>query len=270
VLLFKQAGRATKAVFDIVSCAKCGHIRTDPRIPDERLGELYDAAYYRGGGFDPNVDYLGPVTQWTRNENAGILATVRDALGTPLSGVRWLDIGCGTGTLLDEVRKSGAAGFGHDDSEAAVESCSRKGIPVLDSTELDGLRGTFDVVSAVEVIEHVADPIGFVKYMASFARIGGVVYVHTENWNVVRHLPGRPYVMPEGHIQYFTPQSMREVFAGLGLREARVFNRSWFVWRRLPKFVQNLVPVRSLPLLQQSLVRFAPGFAPFPVAIRID
>jgi SAM-dependent methyltransferase len=251
-----------------VACSVCGHIRTDPRIADERLGELYDDAYYLGAGFDRTINYEGTVSPSTRDENSRIVATVRDALDRPLAGARWLDLGCGTGTLLAAIRDAGAGGFGFDDSPAAMSSCGRKGLPILERRELEALRGTFDVASAIEVIEHVPDPVGLVRYLASIVRPGGVVYVHTGNWNLVRHLPGRPYLMPEGHIQYFTPQTMRSVFAKCGVHEARVFNRSWFAWRYLPSALKARIPERVLPTLQRTVVRLAPSFAPFPVGIR--
>jgi 2-polyprenyl-3-methyl-5-hydroxy-6-metoxy-1,4-benzoquinol methylase len=267
-VVLEKLGRLSGQLFQIVSCSRCHHIRTDPRISDEELGSLYDEQYYKGEGFDPAVNYEGTVSQWTVNENAGILATVRDALDCPLAGARWLDLGCGTGTLVAAVRAAGADGVGFDDSAWAMASCRRKGVPTLEERELITLRGTFDVVSAVEVIEHVADPVGLVRAMTAYVRPGGVVYVHTENWNVVRHLPGRPYIMPEGHIQYFTPQAMRRILTMCELREAPIFNRSWFVWRRLPLAIRSAVPESALPALSRGLVMLAPGFAPFPVGLR--
>jgi SAM-dependent methyltransferase len=243
-------------------------VYTNPRVADADLGALYDDDYYRGMGFDPAVDYAGPVDAWTRAENERIVRTIEAALERPIAGVRWLDFGCGTGTLLERVRIGGGDALGFDDSPAAMGACESRGIPTLTQTQIAELRGAFDVVSAVEVIEHVPDPIGFLRTLRDLVKPGGVVYVHTENWNVVRRLPGTGYLMPEGHIQYFTPASMRRAFDLAGLTEVSTFDRCWFVWRRLPGSVRMLIPDTALPALRAALVRLVPGFAPFPVGRR--
>lgn len=265
----KKVGVAVPIEFAIVQCLRCDHVRVDPRMPDERLGGLYDEEYYRGNGFDRSIDYNGAVTAWTQAENAGIITTVATALGRSIEGVRWLDFGCGTGTLLEEVRRHGGLATGFDESKAALRSCEAKDVPILTVDDLRSSEGRFDVVSAVEVIEHVPDPVELVRSLTRMVRIGGIVYVHTENWNVVRRFPGTPYIMPEGHIQYFTPQVMRRIFSMCDLDEAGVFNRSWFLWRRLPSELKRRVPETALKAAHSFAAKLAPGFAAMPVGVRI-
>lgn len=268
-VLMTKAGRATGVTFDVVRCLGCKHVYVNPRIADADLNVLYDDGYYRGEGFDENVDYAAEPTEWTLRENADIIGTISDALSGPLKGARWLDVGCGTGRLVEAARAAGALAIGFDESEAAIRACAERDLPVLGSDGLRDAIGTFDVVSAVQVIEHVADPVAFVTFLSSLVRVGGIVYIHTENWNVVRYLPGTGYVMPEGHIQYFTPQAMRTLLERCGLVEVPVFNRVWFVWRRLPTRVRKLVSPQALGILYKLLLTFVPGYATFPVARRV-
>ncbi len=267
-ILLRKSGVAVTTTFVVVRCRICDLVRVDPRIPNERIGELYDGEYYCGRGFDRAVDYTAPTSTWTNAENERIIATVESAFGKAIQGARWLDVGCGTGTLIEAVRSRGGAAFGFDDSSAALHLCRAKGIEILTSAELAGMRGSFDVVSAIEVIEHVPDPVEFVRDLLSYARVGGIVYVHTENWNVIRWLPRTPYIMPEGHIQYFTPMTMRKLFARLSLREAECFDRCWFVWRRLPTAVQYSIPADWLTGIRALVNTMCPGFSPFPVGVR--
>ena len=78
-------------------------------------------------------------------------------------GKRLLDVGCGIGTISLELQKRGFQVSGVDFSEVAVEKCHRQGLEaVVSDVDKDGLKfpdGTFDVVWAGDVIEHVFDPI---------------------------------------------------------------------------------------------------------------
>lgn len=263
--LVRKAGRILPGPFLIVRCSSCRHVRVNPRIADAELGGLYDEAYYRGDGFDVSVDYSGAISTWTRAENARIIETIVEARRQPISRARWLDFGCGTGTLVEAVVEAGAIGIGTDDSDAAIAACLQRGVEVVSIADLESQLGTFDVVSAIEVIEHVPDPISFVRHLKRFLKPGGIMYVHTENWNVVRRLPGTPYLMPEGHIQYFSPRVMRKIFALTGLTEVDAFDRCWFVWRRLPGLLRRVIPASWLRASRALLVRSAPEYAPFPI-----
>lgn len=268
-VIMTKAGRATGTSFDVVRCSGCKHVYVNPRIADADLSALYDEGYYRGEGFDENVDYATAPTEWTLRENEDIIATISEALGRPFVSVRWLDVGCGTGRLVEAARAAGAEAVGFDESAAALRACATRGLPVLGLEDINDSTGTFDVVSAIQVIEHVADPVGFVRFLSSLVRVGGIIYIHTENWNVVRHLPGTGYVMPEGHIQYFTPQAMRTLLKHCDLVEVPVFNRVWFVWRRLPVSLRKLVSPRARGICYKLLLKFLAGYATFPVARRV-
>jgi 2-polyprenyl-3-methyl-5-hydroxy-6-metoxy-1,4-benzoquinol methylase len=263
-----KRGRVVAIDFSIVACTTCGHVRVDPRIADEDLDELYDAGYYRGEGFDATIDYSSQPTKETIAENADIIDSIAEAAGGSVRGLRWLDVGCGTGTLLEQARDRGANVCGYDSSAAALATSELKRIPLLDAASLEENAQTFDIVSAIEVIEHVPDPRAFLQFLAARAQPGGVVFVRTGNWNLVRRLPGTPYLMPEGHIHYFTPNVMRRLFAQSMLREAPAFNRTWFAWRLVPDPIRRFVPTQAFNALARATRKFAPAFADYPIGLR--
>ena len=90
----------------------------EPRTDFDRL---YDAAYYRGEGADPLVDYetemADPDTVRTY-EWSGIVEVVRN-LTTLTPQSRWLDFGCGLGGLVRHGRSLGIQVFGHDEGYPA-------------------------------------------------------------------------------------------------------------------------------------------------------
>ena len=265
----KKRGAVVDREFDIVKCATCGHVYVDPRIKDEDLGSLYDDLYYQGRGFDRTIDYVGAPSREKEVEAATVVGTVVQALKKPIDRVRWIDFGCGSGMLLESAVKLGAQAVGLDESPVAQEICARKNLVILSQRDLEERKGEFDVVTALEVIEHVPDPRGFLRHLASLACAGGLIYVQTGNWNLVRHQPGTPYLMPEGHIHYFTPPIMRRLFADANIAELPVFNRSWFPYRKAPPVVREHAPIALFSAFGGVTRAVLPGYAPYPVGKRL-
>lgn len=269
-VVMHKAAVIVDRTFEIVRCDDCGHHYVDPRIADDELGQLYDDQYYRAGGFDTSTNYFAPASDYTRRVANDVVDTIASSLDRPLRGARCLDIGCGPGHLLETLHAGGADALGFDDSDAAMRICAERDLETVSQRELDGLAGTFDVVTAIEVIEHVPKPDEFLRFLASLLRIGGVAYVQTGNWNTVKLVTGTPYVMPEGHIHYFTPPEMRGLFRRCGLRESKAFNRSWFPYRDGPAFIRTAIPIDVLAVAGRAAQLTMTGYAPFPVGIRVS
>jgi len=79
---------------------------------------------------------------------------------------RHLDIGCSAGLLLEEIRERyGPTGVGIEPGDAYREYVENRGFkiyPSLDAMEAAG-EGRFDLVSAAHVLEHLPDPVGYLK-----------------------------------------------------------------------------------------------------------
>ena len=106
-----------------------------------------------------------------------------------LKGLHILDIGCGGGLLSEPLARLGAAVVGIDPSEtniaAAREHAAQSDLPVdyrCTTAEALAERGeTFDIVLAMEVVEHVADVPLFVQSCAALTRPGGLMIAATIN-----------------------------------------------------------------------------------------
>ena len=107
----------------------------------------------------------------------------------PLSGLRLLDVGCGGGILCEPMARLGAEVVGIDPSavniEAARRHAAKAGLAIdYRAATAEGLAATgegFDVVLAMEVVEHVADIDAFLAACAALARPGGLLFVATIN-----------------------------------------------------------------------------------------
>jgi 2-polyprenyl-6-hydroxyphenyl methylase/3-demethylubiquinone-9 3-methyltransferase len=114
----------------------------------------------------------------------------RDPLAAqPLGGLAALDVGCGGGLLCEPLARLGAAVTGIDlaaaSIEAAADHAQAAGLSIdyrlAAAEELVTERARFDLVCAMEVVEHVADPAGFLAACAALVRPGGGLVLATLN-----------------------------------------------------------------------------------------
>jgi 2-polyprenyl-6-hydroxyphenyl methylase/3-demethylubiquinone-9 3-methyltransferase len=106
-----------------------------------------------------------------------------------LAGLRVLDIGCGGGVLSEPIARLGAAVVGADPAGANIEAArvhaGREDLPidyrVTTAEALADAGERFDVVLAMEVVEHVADLTLFLNRCAEMVKPGGLMVVATLN-----------------------------------------------------------------------------------------
>lgn len=147
--------------------------------------------------------------------------------GRPAGGRRILDIGCGTGTNLAQLSRFGAV-QGVDSEPAAVERCRRDGWKVTQVGDgaLPFADGSFDLVTLLDVIEHVDDDLALLAEARRLLAPGGTVLVavpaYTWMWgaqDVISH-----------HRRRYTARRLRGALVGAGLapRRTTYFNTLLF------------------------------------------
>ena len=136
----------------------------------------------------------------------------------PLKGLRVLDVGCGGGILADAMARKGAEVLGIDLASKALKvaqlhalEAQTAGVEYREiSAEALAVEqpGTFDVVTCMEMLEHVPDPSLVVKACAILVKPGGHVFFSTINRNTKAFLfaiVGAEYVLnllPRGTHEY--------------------------------------------------------------------
>ena len=106
-----------------------------------------------------------------------------------LKGLRFLDIGCGGGILSEPLARLGAAMVGADPSQTNIEAAklhaAQSGLAIdyrqTTAEDLSAAGEQFDVVLAMEVVEHVADVNLFVESCAAMVKPGGLMIAATLN-----------------------------------------------------------------------------------------
>lgn len=109
----------------------------------------------------------------------------------PLAGKRAIDVGCGAGLLAEPLARLGAQVTGVDAARenvaVAAEHAAATGLPIryeqgdIADPAFAGPLGQFDLVTAMEVIEHVTDPSAFLDALAARLADGGLMILSTPN-----------------------------------------------------------------------------------------
>jgi 2-polyprenyl-6-hydroxyphenyl methylase/3-demethylubiquinone-9 3-methyltransferase len=104
----------------------------------------------------------------------------------PLKGRRAADVGCGAGLLAEPLARLGAEVTGVDAATeniaAAREHALGQGLAIdYRVGSIEALDGTYDLVTSLEVIEHVAAPRDFLHGLARALKVGGLLILSTPN-----------------------------------------------------------------------------------------
>jgi 2-polyprenyl-3-methyl-5-hydroxy-6-metoxy-1,4-benzoquinol methylase len=196
----------------LVKCRNCSFVFSE-KIPT--LKELQD--YY--------VDYTDYdfVNDLTRNRYLQWI----DGFEPDRVKNKILDVGCGDGIFLDQAIKRGWNVYGTEYADKWITRCSEKGIHMakgkLNADDYE--PESFDVISYLEVIEHINNPIEELSIAKKLLRKGGVVFITTPNYNsLMRYFLGTDWniiTYPE-HLSYYTPRTLNLLFKKTGFEKIKI------------------------------------------------
>lgn len=153
----------------------------------------------------------------------------------PLAGKRVIDIGCGGGILAESMARKGADVTGIDLSDKALkvadlhslESGAKVRYKLIAAEAMAAEEpGQYDVVTCMEMLEHVPDPAAIVKACATLVKPGGHVFLSTLNRNPKAYLfaiLGAEYLLrllPKGthdYDKFITPAELSQYLRSAGL-----------------------------------------------------
>ncbi len=191
-----------------------------------------------------------------------------------LSGLHILDIGCGAGVLSEPLARLGGTVLGIDPSTENIEAARRHAAAT--ETEIEYRVGTaealadtgarFDMVLAMEVVEHVADVDLFVRRAADMVRPGGLLFVSTINRTLrsfALAIVAAEYILgwlPRGTHRwekFITPEELGDALRRAGLRRRGstgvIYNILNDEWQLSPDMAVNYMIVAARRAETQAL-----------------
>ena len=158
-----------------------------------------------------------------------------------LEGASVLDVGCGGGILTEAMARRGARVTGIDLSDKALRVAElhlkESQLDVrYQKAQVEQLTGDFDVVTCMELLEHVPEPAGMVAACARLVRPGGRVFFSTINRNPKSYLfavVGAEYVLgllPKGthdYQRFIKPSELLRWTRDAGLRSVEMIGMTY-------------------------------------------
>jgi SAM-dependent methyltransferase len=224
---------------------QCRSLWLNPRSTDRDVVKLYESYFtHKGPGVDGFKSLNALIECRVQKKRLGLgesslppVATVLGSIAAALpplaeyfcGRVMWvqrswrgrlLDVGCGAGDLLLRMKNYGWDVEGLEPDPIAAEKLRQRGIKVTGGVlpNHDLKEGSFDVITASHVIEHVGDPIAFLKACFKLLRPNGRIILATPNADSAGLKKfGKSWVHLDAprHFVLFTPESL-----GAALRTA--------------------------------------------------
>jgi len=231
-----------KGRFPIVQCQRCGLVYLGRHFSSEELRSFYPKSYY---AYQPpllsqKVNFRDQIrryvlARWLNYPVSAPSNPIVHFLGVLKRNkmlVRYpkfvregalLDVGCGAGAYLLEMRDLGWRVYGVEPSEEAAAHLRSLGIPVHCGTleEADLPSQSFDVVRFSHVLEHVPSPIDTLNEAAKILRPKGVLMLTVPNWAslTARWFQRHWYHLDAPrHLFWFTPETLQAHLERAGFR----------------------------------------------------
>ncbi len=266
--------------FDYVECTACGTVQIN-EIPE--LSRYYPDDYYSFSGAELNglrirlLNALAPVFYAFRNSGAGkwmassfpsaasrmdhfdLETQVFDrglGLGAVLAsgvskGSRILDVGCGTGRLLDILGMLGFSSLTGIDAFLDTDRTAKGGARLL-KKEIADLDGEFDLIMFHHSFEHLADPANSLRAVSDRLASGGMCLVRIPLVNYAWEEYGVNWVGLDAprHLHLFSERAFKDLAEKAGFDVERVvFDSTSF------QFVGSELYSRGLPLNESIRAR---------------
>ena len=225
-----------------------GSIRATASVVPEEIRQF---AAHSGDWWDPNgseamLHKLNPVRLKYIRDMIDQHWALDEHSRTPIEGRSALDVGCGAGLLAEPLARLGARVTAIDASAELVE-VAREHAAAMDleidyrAAAIEETGGQFDLITCMEVIEHVAEPAAFVKALAMRLAPNGLLILSTPNrtnWSrmmmiVIGEGTGQ---IPKGthdFDKFITPERMKVLLADSSLKCLDVEGIAWSPTRGL-------------------------------------
>jgi len=199
-------------------CGECDFVFLNPYPPPQLLDRLYNAAYYPAvrrfvelpkakAGREDAALFSYPISVMLR-----IIEEARSSVGTG----RWLEVGGGIGSFahLVQQRLPDWSVFFNETNRVSLDAAREAyGLATLSDSpaELKARGLEFDVISAIDVLEHTPDPCEFVRQYLQVLRPGGILVIGVPRFSRLNRLISQESssaVIPPYHLSLFNEHNL--------------------------------------------------------------
>ena len=200
----------TQEDFTIDKCANCGFVFTNPIPPLSELPKYYDSPDYLSHTANAS-SFTAKVYKLFRNAN---IKNKFKLVNRYAKGKSILDIGCGTGELLNYFQEEGWKTRGVEPNQSArIFATKNYQLEVFDENELNSFEeNSFDVISMWHVLEHVPDLSGRMKQLKRLVKKDGLLVIALPNLDSPDAAKYGPYwagLDVPRHLYHFTEDTFR-------------------------------------------------------------
>jgi SAM-dependent methyltransferase len=217
-------GYVEGTIFTLAECERCSTVASWPRSNEP---DLYDAIYRHSSRLQGYARYDryarlarrmdNPLDELAEQED--VYWGVREALRLRAPQGQVAEVGSGLGYLTAAMRRAGLDAMGIDLSAEAVRRASEAFGPhyvQMDLTRPSRSIGPFEMVIALELIEHVVDPFEFLQSIGMLVADDGAVVLSTPNRSIYPASAKWRTDSPPVHLTWFTENGIAELAARCG------------------------------------------------------
>ena len=209
-----------KDSFKYRKCKKCGLVFISPRLTSKEISKIYEI------GFDSKSSTTPPPLDHT------LYSKLFKKAEKYRMNNNFLDIGCFRGDFLVGAKNLNWNVYGTEISEEAVKyGKNNYDIKIELGSLLDASfkNNYFDVITLLDVVEHLTDPSEYLIEIERILRPGGLLYLDTPNFNSLnRYIFGKKWsVFFPWHLFYFTSKTLKNICIKNNLQVIKITNEDW-------------------------------------------
>lgn len=198
---------------NLVRCNKCSYVFSNI-VPSQNEIDQYYAETYE------LTNYFSPITRKRYHELLDKFEVFRKTNNL-------LDVGCGSGYFLEVAKERGWNVYGVEKTQMLCDRMIKKGYQIscgdFETCKLP--TDEFDVIIAIEVIEHVLNPSDFISKANKLLRTGGQLYITTPNFNsYLRYYLKNQFDVIDypTHLQYYTKSTLKKLLKNHNFKALKV------------------------------------------------
>ncbi len=211
---------------DIIECSTCGYTHVNPLPTQKELNEFYEKTFYQDVKTSYFDDYERDHDWWVLNYNWLLDDLESEVNNKKGKHIRLLDVGSGPGLFLKTASDRGMDALGIEPSLDAYNYSKKKHqCKVMNVTleNLDPSLEKFDIVHSSLVMEHILNPMHFIKKSKSLLKKNGLLCIIVPNdFNPIQEInvklgSKKWWISPFEHLNYFNPKSLKKLMEKAGL-----------------------------------------------------